>query len=140
MQFNGNDNKHVRNERTGWRDEGISERHRRWGFNCPAVDLDFTLCEYDAGEPYGIVEYKCETAAPVVRAHPTIRAIKRLGDKANLPVFLTIYARDFRWFRCEGLNYLGGKKCHDKVLDLNEAEYRAFMLAIRGRNPDGMLF
>ena len=30
----------VRQERSGWRDMRLSERHRRWGWNCPAVDLD----------------------------------------------------------------------------------------------------
>jgi hypothetical protein len=37
----------VRPERTRWRDEALSARHRKWGFHCPAVDLDLILCEYD---------------------------------------------------------------------------------------------
>ena len=35
--------KSVRAERTHWRDEALSERHRLWGYDCPAVDVDFLL-------------------------------------------------------------------------------------------------
>lgn len=31
----------VRKERTEWRDLSLSKRHRRWGWDCPAVDLGF---------------------------------------------------------------------------------------------------
>lgn len=41
-------------ERTGWRDEEISARHRIWGVNCPAVDLDFLMGVGDDGS-YGFV-------------------------------------------------------------------------------------
>jgi len=30
-------------ERTGFRDEALSRRHREWGINCPAVDVDWLL-------------------------------------------------------------------------------------------------
>jgi hypothetical protein len=38
-----------------WRDEAISQRHRLWGFNCPAVDIDFLMIEYDQGKPAACV-------------------------------------------------------------------------------------
>lgn len=37
-------------ERTGYRDEEISRRHRTWGFNVPLYDIDGVLTDY------GIVE------------------------------------------------------------------------------------
>ena len=129
----------VRHERTGWRDAGISQRHREWGMNCPSVDLDFVLCEFDAGEPYAIVEYKCESAQPVRLSHPTMRALKSLGDRAHLPVFLTVYARDYGVWRVTGLNYLANQRV-PKPRDFSESEYVAFLLAIRGRKPNGNLF
>lgn len=45
-------------ERSGWRDQALSERHREWGTNCPCVDVDFLLCEYDGGEPVALISYK----------------------------------------------------------------------------------
>ena len=50
--------KDVAPERTGWRDEKISLRHRMWGFDCPAVDVDFVMVEFDRARVVAIVEYK----------------------------------------------------------------------------------
>ena len=48
----------VKQERSGWRDQEISERHRFWGFNCPSVDLDFLMLEYNHRLPVALIEYK----------------------------------------------------------------------------------
>lgn len=81
-------------ERTGWRDEQISRRHREWGYNCPAVDLDFLVCEYNVGEPVALVEYKHERAQPPSLLHPTMRALRSLADTAALPFMLVYYRRE----------------------------------------------
>lgn len=78
-------------ERTGWRDEELSRRHRRWGFNCPGVDLDFVLVEYGLGQPAAIVEYKHHQAAPIDLQHPTYRAIAALADSATIPFLVARY-------------------------------------------------
>ena len=137
--FDADNQRPVRPERTGWRDQGISERHRRWGFNCPAVDLDFVLCEFDEGRPYAIVEYKCQGASPIHRSHPTLRALADLGNRAKVPVFLVVYSRDYVVFRVVGLNYLGDQKV-PQARDFNEQEYVSFLLSLRGRKPNGQLF
>lgn len=69
-----------RTERTGWRDAALSERHGHWGFNCPAVDLDFVMVEYNRGKPCAIVEYKHKDAEPVDPGHPSYRALVDLAD------------------------------------------------------------
>lgn len=48
----------VKQERTGWRDQVLSQRHRTWGFDCPALDLDFILAEYDTRVPVALIDYK----------------------------------------------------------------------------------
>ena len=58
----------TRQERTGWRDEGISRRHRTWGVALTAVDLDFMLVEYTDGKATALIEYKSEHAAPIQRS------------------------------------------------------------------------
>jgi hypothetical protein len=45
----------VKKERSGWRDLELSGRHRRWGWDCPAVDLDFLFLEYDKGKAVALV-------------------------------------------------------------------------------------
>lgn len=78
-------------ERTGWRDEEISRRHRDWGFNCPAVDLDFLMVEYNIGKPVGLIEYKHYYARLPDLRHPTYRALTDLADTAALPFLLAFY-------------------------------------------------
>lgn len=100
-------------ERTGWRDEQISRRHREWGYNCPAVDLDFLVCEYNVGEPVALVEYKHERAVPPSLQHPTMRALRKLADLAGVPFMLVYYRRDpwrFLVFPANetALNFYGG--------------------------------
>ncbi len=85
-------------ERTGWRDERISLRHRLfWGCNCPAVDIDFLVAEYNVGEPVALVEYKHEaTKKPLELEHPTYRALRSLCERAGLP-FMVVYYRVDPW-------------------------------------------
>jgi len=83
-------------ERTGWRDMALSQRHRQWGYNCPAVDLDFLVAEYNTGEPVALIEYKHERAQRPDLQHPTYRALRSLSDKAELP-FAVVYYRSNPW-------------------------------------------
>ncbi len=88
-----------RYERTGWRDQEISARHRAWGFNCPAVDLDFLMCEYYHGCPVAIVDYKHHRhheGRSVNVQHPSYRAMGRLHDERGkqLPLFVCRYWPD----------------------------------------------
>lgn len=94
-------------ERTGWRDDKLSERHGHWGFNCPAVDLDFVMMEYNHGKPAALVEYKHKLARHPDLNHATYRA---LNDLANgymggpLPCFVAIYDPDNWSFRVIPIN------------------------------------
>lgn len=83
-------------ERTGWRDRELSQRHRSWGFNCPAVDLDFLMLEYHLGTPVAVVDYKHHKhheGRNVNIGHPSYRAMSQLYDASGqqLPLFITRY-------------------------------------------------
>ena len=92
------------NERTGWRDEPLSKRHREWGCDCPAVDIDFLMIEYDRAEPKCIVEYKNQHAMPVTKDNPSIKAMAILAHRAGLPAFVVRYADDFSLWKIVPLN------------------------------------
>lgn len=94
----------VRNERTGWRDQRISARHRQWGFNCPAVDLDFLMVEYNVGKPVGLVEYKHHSAQTPNLNHATYRALSELANQSGLPFLLAFYWPDIWAFRVHPVN------------------------------------
>lgn len=83
-----------RTERSGWRDAALSQRHGAWGFNCPAVDLDFVMMEYNHGKPCALVEYKHVRAKPFDPRHATYRALIALADgyaAGPLPCFVAVY-------------------------------------------------
>ncbi len=83
-----------RTERTGWRDAELSKRHGSWGFNCPAVDLDFVMLEYNHGAPSALVEYKHINAQVVDTNHATYKALVALANgykNGPLPCFIARY-------------------------------------------------
>jgi len=118
-------------ERTGWRDLGLSERHRRWGWNCPAVDLDFLFLEYDRGQPVALIEYKHENAAPQYASHPTYQALINLGTRANVPVFAARYKSDFSKWTLIPLNGVA-KTIQATRICLTEREFVTFLYLLRG--------
>lgn len=119
-----------RTERTGWRDAALSERHRLWGFNCPAVDLDFVMLEYNYGAPCALVEYKHKNAQTPDTHHATYRALVLLADghhkltngkytHAPLPCFIATYDPESWSFNVLPLNETARKHythCTGKTL------------------------
>jgi len=124
--------KQVRKERTGWRDKNLSERHRMWGWDSPAVDLDFLFLEYDNGKAVALVEYKHERAKPQLASHPTYQALVDLGTRAGVPVFACRYAADFSWWRIVPLNDTAKSMLQGRV-GMSEVDWVAFLYKIRGR-------
>jgi len=97
----------VRQERTGWRCKQISDRHRKWGYNCPAVDMDFMVAEYNYGKPVALVEYKEASAREPSLTHPTYQAISALADGyADGPLpFMVVFYNTRHWcFRVVPVN------------------------------------
>lgn len=68
-----------------------SDRHRLYGFNVPALDLDFPMIEYDRGMPVALIEAKHRNAA-LKLWHPSFKAMKVLADNSKIPFFITVYA------------------------------------------------
>lgn len=110
----------VRLERTSWRCEAISARHRAWGFNCPAVDLDFVMAEYNHGKPVALIEYKNHHARTPNLQHATYRALADLADGYNggpLPFFIAFYCPDQWWFRVLPVNERAAR-CYRRVCNI----------------------
>jgi hypothetical protein len=78
-----------------------------WGYNCPAVDLDFLVAEYNYGKPVAIIEYKNKHAQPPDITHPTYKALVALADGyvgGALPCLIATYCSELWWFRVTPLN------------------------------------
>jgi hypothetical protein len=92
-------------ERTGWRDEAISRRHRKfWGHDCPMVDIDFLVAEYNIGKPVAIIEYKHHEKKTINSDHPNYRALSYLADCAKIPFMVAFYWPDIWAFHVLPMN------------------------------------
>jgi len=128
----------VKKERTGWRDLGLSQRHRKWGWDCPAVDLDFLFLEYDKGKAVALIEYKHEKAQPQFKTHPTYQALIDLGNRAGVPVLGARYAADYSWWRITPLNNIAKTMLPEQII-FTEKEWVTFLYKIRGYElPDNV--
>jgi len=121
----------VRQERSNWRDLRLSKRHRNWGWDCPAVDLDFLFLEYDRGKAVALVEYKNEHAETQYTSHPTYRALIDLGNRAGIPVFANRYSDDFSVFIITPLNQKAKELLPERI-KMTEEEWVRFLYKIRG--------
>lgn len=121
-------------ERTGWRDARLSRRHRSWGPDLPAVDIDFLLAEYDHADPRALIEYKHQWAAPVAPSSPGLQVVSRLADRADLPAFVVRYSGDLSQYRVRALSE-GAASIISEPEEMSEAEYVDFLHLLRGRIP-----
>lgn len=129
----------VKEERTAWRDLALSQRHRLWGWDCPAVDLDFLFLEYDRGKAVAIVEYKNERAPEQHSSHPTYQAMIDLGTRAGIPVFACRYASDFSWWKPVALNAAARAQLDDRPT-WTERQWVEFLYWIRGYSLPASVF
>ncbi len=126
-------------ERTGWRDAGLSQRHRQWGVACPAADIDLLLMEVDRRKVTALVEYKGEFAPPQFVTHPTYLAMASLGDAAEVPVFATRYSTDFTVWKVTPLNRVA-KKILPERQQMSERQWVTFLYNLRGQQPPEEIF
>lgn len=97
-------------ENTFWRDGKLSKRVRKYGI--PTTDLDLIILEFNQASPVAIMEFKNERAERKELSHPTIVAIMRLCDAANIFFFLIRYSNDFSKYIVTAIN----QKAHDHLV------------------------
>jgi len=125
--------KKVKKERTGWRDERLSLRHKEWGWDLPAVDIDFLMVEYDHGICAALIEYKHEYSPPqIIRGNKNYDALIDLGDRAIVPVFACRYKDNLSEYKVIPLN-ITAKKYIKKRVVMSEYEFVTFLYCLRGR-------
>ena len=136
------------NERHNKRDDIISLKHRTWGFNVPAVDIDFLMIEYDQSIPKALIEYRHINGA--IRVDASIKAIIALANAANVPFFIVQYYYDTDngklWkeatvdtpahFRILTMNPLAEQAYFSWDDEwMSEQQYKDWLHQIRGRQP-----
>lgn len=126
------DNRSVKGEYTGWRDQELSARHRNvWGFDMPMVDIDLLVAEYDKRIPIVLVEYKWETRTPRLSG-ANYQVLRKLADRAGIPFFVCGYKGDFtRWYIHAG-NKLALDPLKASHQEWTEEEYVTFLYQLKG--------
>jgi hypothetical protein len=146
-------------ERSGYRDHDLSTRHRTWGRDCPAVDIDslttdegvFTytlaLAEYDHGEVRLLADYKhrfLEDWHTVPVDHDSAqRALARLAERAGVPFAVVVYqaADAGPWhFRVRTVDDRSEELLPDYVDGpMPEADFVSWLYEVRGRTAPAEL-
>lgn len=134
----------VKKENTFWRNGKLSQRHREWGIDCSATDIDALIfLEYQQNgyrnvRNSAIVEYKSVHAKETSPSQ--IIALDNLSMQAMLPFWLTRYSDDLSRYWVTPTNDLA-KKILSATCELSEEEYVKLMYTIRGFStvPDNIL-
>ena len=146
------------NEQHFKRDAWLSGRHRVWGSNVPAMDLDFILAEYDRCVPIALIDYKHERATINLQSANS-RTLTALGDKASIPAFIVQYGHSHQsgwsdlwqevppdsvpWFQIIPLNsYAHTADLPSNANDtrLSELVFVSWLYELRGRKiPQGIV-
>ena len=128
----------VAPERSGWRDLELSQRHRDWGFNAPAVDVDYFLA-YDNGKAAAMIEYKHARARGQDFTSRNYQAFVDVATRAGIPAFSARYYPPTFWFRVTPLNLLAAKFVSLDYADMSELDYVTLYYHIRGSQiPPGI--
>lgn len=136
------------NEQHFKRDAWLSGRHRLWGRDVPAMDLDFILAEYDRCVPIALIDYKHEHGVINLESANT-RTLIALGDMAGIPAFIVRYGHSKQdewwgdvpddsvpWFQVIPLNvYAHGKDMPSNANNtkLSELVFVTWLYDLRGR-------
>jgi hypothetical protein len=141
-------------DRTGWRDQELSERRRTWGVrgsrhNLAAVDVDdvpgeFILVEYDAAEPLAVIEFKLRTDPQGAKSpkldHPNYKVLAKLArgyrwKPQGLPFVVVYYAKDPWRFSVVAIDL----ELREPRTLLTERDYVASLHKLRGWSlPDAV--
>jgi len=124
----------TRLEQTGWRDEWISKRHRTWGYDLPATDIDFILLEYSNQEPVALIEYKTVGSMRYLGTEKAIRdhrPVSTLAAMANLPAFIVAYDTKNIAFYVKSTNHAAERITEYNWLMMNETSFIDFLRDLR---------
>lgn len=121
----------VAKERTGWRDEAISTRHREWGFDCPAVDIDWLAIDYDQGIPVALIDWKAIGAKNPNLNAVNYRVLRWVANKCFIPFLIVFYDSEKWCFHTIPANYYAKQEYENRWM--SEREFVTSLYRLRGR-------
>ena len=122
-------------ERTGWRDEEYSRRHRLYGKQLSMVDVDHFWFEFDNTNPVAGVECKEANAKEVTLQTYSIRCLINICDRLEIPAIFLRYHKEseaeFIYDAVVPLNTFA-KNHFSRTSNMSEVEFVKLLYKIRG--------
>ena len=116
-----------------FRDLDLAQRHLAYGDNCPCVDIDYLLVEYNHGIPVALIDYKYHLAPePPPTGSASYKAMTTLCDSAGLPLFTAYYWRNPFAYRIYPVNRLARERISGEFKDMSEKTYIKWLYWLRG--------
>lgn len=113
-----------RNERTGWRDESLSQLHRYLPDYCSMNDIDWLAGEFNFNVPTALIEHKNERSgdwtSDRIKNNVGVKRIQILANNSNIPAYLCVYKTDLSEFEFIALN----KQAVDAFPNNTKPDYR----------------
>lgn len=124
--------KSVLPEKMGFRDMDISLRHRNWGYECPALDIDFLMCEYNFQQTVALIEYKHHNVKQINKDQVSYRVLKNLADQRfkPIPFFIVLYWRNVWAFNVLPMNETAKAFVAEDTM-MTEYDYVSLLYKIR---------
>lgn len=123
----------VKKERSGWRDEALSRRHREWGRPIHMTDIDFLVTEHRNGECKALVEYKHCLSDYEFDKSANAAALRHLAstERSPLPLFVVRYWTEPWTFAAYPAND-SASALLAKTKIMCERDYVSFLHKLRG--------
>jgi hypothetical protein len=136
---------------SGFRDQSISQWHKKLGGKAPACDLDaiitskgiiddsadgFKVIEFNWSVPYALIDYKNENWKENLNSF-NISVQANLATMAGLPSFVVVYTNTFTKFKIIPTNPIGFEKLNQRnSVKLTEHDYCVWLHWLRGVEAD----
>lgn len=124
----------VKEEVNNWRDRRLSNRHRAWGWDCPATDLDFIMVEYNRNIPVAIIDYKHGNSKGSIQKicrSSSVQAQLTLANMAGIAFSVVLYWPDTWVFMTYPAND-SARRVFNPGERLTELEYVKKLYSLRG--------
>jgi hypothetical protein len=147
--------KAVKQETYGWRDESISRWHRTLPYDLPCCNMDAIgtesalietnlWIEMNYSQPRFFVEYKSENAA-IDSNQASIKCNRNVANLCKLPFLIVRYAKDQSWFSVKFENEYAHQKLKqirngkdadpNKFWMLSERKFVELLYMLRDKKP-----
>lgn len=120
-------------ERTGWRDERISQMHRLWGNKLSFMNIDDIWVECVGTKCMAFFEYKLDSAKPITHDDWQIKVL--VDAAAGRPAFFVRYSNDGHSWKVVSLN-ASAKLILQDISEMTFADFIRFQYGFRGLKID----